>query len=288
MRRYSIVAAAILIVAATMPVRTMAQDLTSLKPGFSGPDAFMAREPAAPASGAEALHIHPVVVELDRKLGAEHTYINKRANDMSGQALPGGGAAGGDGQPTFAQEMAMATKMRANGTMQAMRLLGAFMTDAHHQAHIHLWAQRMQEATDALGAADDWLAGAKDKMKQKYQTEASKCPLRTTGELTEPDPACIRSQDRAYEEKMHYLAAAYLKKVDDPLSNLLLVTKMLVDEQEEFAKKIQKVGNGPLITGQVASVQAQSFGDIKGYNDKLLRATNEAVDLANFKVDSGP
>lgn len=283
MRRYSIVAAAILTVAAAMPVRAMAQDLTSLKPGLSGPDAFMAREPTAPASGAEALHIHPVVVELDRKLGVERTYINKRANDMSGQALPGGG----DSQPTLAQEMAMATRMRGNGTMQAMQLLAAFMTDAHHQAHIHLWTQRMQEVTDALGTAEDWLADAKHKLKQKYQTDVSKCPRRTTGELTERDPACMRSQDRAYEEKMHYLAAAYLKKVDDPLSNLLLVTKMVVDEQEEFAKKMQKVGNGPLVIGQVASIQAQSFADIKGYNDKVLRATNVAVDLANFKVNSG-
>jgi hypothetical protein len=283
MRRYSIVAAAILLVAATMPVRGLAQDLTSLKPGLSGPDAFMAREPAAPASGAEALHIHPVVVELDRKLGVERTYINKHANDTSGQAFPGGG----NSQPTLAQEMAMATRMRGNGTMQAMQLLAAFMTDAHHQAHIHLWTQRMQEATDALGTAEDWLADAKHKLKQKYQADVRKCPRRTTGELTERDPACMRSQIRAYEEKMHYLAAAYLKKVDDSLSNLLLVTKMLVDEQEEFAKKMQKVGNGPLVIGQVASIQAQSFADIKGYNDKVLRATNVAVDLANFKVSSG-
>lgn len=290
MKMPSALAAGVCLVAATaiaMSIGHASESLTSLKPGVSAVDAFMAREPSPPASGEEAVHLMPLVGELDKRLDEEDTLLQNRANNLGAQAIPGGLQDGDGSAPSISQAMAMATQMRSNGTLQAMMLIGKFSSDAHHQAHELLWTQRVQEAAAALQNADDWLEEAKDRLNGKLQAKLDACPQRQTGELREPDPTCVRSAKLDHQEKVHQLATAYLQKVADPLGNVLLTTKMLVDEQEEFAKKMKDTGKGPLVAGQVANFEGMSIRNIKKYNDLLTTAVDAAADLAAFKADLG-
>ncbi len=276
-----------LVLVAKAPVNYAAETLTSLKPGVSTVDAFMARAPSPPMSGEEAVHIHPLVIELDKKLDAEDTLLGNRANKLGAQSIPDD-MQGGDGpSPSPAQAMAMAQQMASGGGVQAMMMVQQLNSDSHYQAHQHLQMQRLQEAEDALHNADNWLENAKSKLSEEYQARQNSCPTRQLGELIEPDPTCIRSAGVAYQHKMHQLAAAYLKKVADTLSNLLLATKILVDERQEFAKKMEGMGKGSMVQGQVVTLEGLSIKNIKAYNDRLLRAVNTAYDLAMFKVDLG-
>lgn len=262
--------------------------LTDLKPGVSSVDAFMAREPAPPASGDQARQLQPLVAELGRRLDAEDTLLGERANRLGKQAIPAGVAGGGGNAASVAQAMAMAKRIQAGGGIQAMMMVARFNSDAQHQAHLNLYLQRMQEGETALDRAGSWLKAARSRLNAKLDAVLKGCPMRQFGELREPAPSCIRSAKLAYQQKTRHLAVAYLSKVTDPLGNAFTATKVLVDEQQEFAKKLSAVGRGSFVEGQVATMEGLSIRDIWTYHRRLLvPAVAVAADLAAFKVDLG-
>lgn len=278
-----------MLIAATAPVVCAAgAALTDLKPGVSSVDAFMAREPAPPASGDQARQLQPLVAELGRRLDAEDTLLGECANRLGKQAMPAG-VAGGDGNAaSVAQAMAMAKRMQAGGGIQAMMMVARFNSDAQHQAHLKLYLQRVQEGETALDQAGSWLKAARSRLNAKLDAALKGCPMRQLGELRERAPSCVRSAKLAYQQKTRHLAVAYLSKVADPLDNALTATKVLVDEQQEFAKKLSAVGRGSFVEGQVATMEGLSIRDIWTYHRRLLApAVAVAADLAAFKVDLG-
>lgn len=288
-RRYAV--GALVLALFTIGPAVAAEDagamLTGLKPGVSSVDAFMAREPSPPISGEEAVQMQSLVEELSKRLDVEDTVLGNRANKLEAQSIPADMQGGGENPPSAGQAMAIAQQMRSGGGMQAMMMMTQFITDGHHQAHVNLWRQRMREAEDALQSADGWLETAKEKLVDGFQSSRNNCPTRRLGELTEPDPVCIRSVALAYQQKMHHLAAVYLNKVSDPLDHALAATKVLVDEQEAFAKKMAAAGKGAMVQGRVVGLEGMSIRRIKTYNDRLLRAVDAACDLATFRVDPG-
>lgn len=169
-----------------------------------------------------------------------------------------------------------------------MELIDQHGMDPQYQAFMKLWIQRMSKADAAIDAAGVWLKSAKTKLEKQSEKAQSRCPLHDAGELGEVlDPACVRSAELAYQKKMRGLASAYLGRVAGALSDLWTGVKVLMDEDQQFAKKLEALGKRPMVDSTVAGLEQDSIGLIKGYNKSLRSAVGTALELATFKVFDG-
>lgn len=264
------------------PARAAASGLT---PGVSTPDAFMAEEPPPPISGQEAVRLQARVAEYAKLLDREGDILGRRSDKSAEAGLPGQ-ITGANGQPpSFAQEMALARRLNANGGAAQLAMLGRHQSEGPNQTNVALWSKRVQAANQAIFSADGWLETAKDGAASKRDKSLAQCPMHQLGELTERDPTCVRSARLAYQQGVQHLAVTYLQKVNGTMNNLFAITKILVDQEESFARKLDKPGSDQLVEGQVYTLQQTAVSYISKYNELLGQIVNQAAELAKFKVD---
>lgn len=249
-----------------------------LTPGVSTVDAFMAREPGPPASGQDALRLAPLVEAYGKELNRDQDLLGERSNRLAGQVLP-------DGTVSVAQAMAVSGRMRNSGDVSALMLLQQHLADPQVRSHRDLLYRRYREAADAIAGADAWLETARTEADHKYQNASDHCPDRQLGELTEKDPTCMRSAQLAYQESVRRLAPAYLQRVVDPMNAYHASTKVVVDEDMEFAKKLESMPGDQLRESWVYGAESSAIGYVIKYNDKLVHVVDTAAELAAFKVD---
>ena len=258
---------------------------SGLTPGVSTPDAFMAQEPPPPMGGQEAVQLQPRVTEYEKQLDRESDILGQRSDKRAEAGLPAQ-MTGANGQPpSLAQAMALARRLNANGGATQLAMLGNHLADSRNQANVALWGKRVQAANQAIFAADGWLETARDGAANKRDKALAQCPIRQLGELTEPDPTCVRSVKLDYQQNIRRLGSAYLRKVNRAMGKLFGITRILVDQEVGFAKKLDQPGTGKLVDSQVYALQQIAIGYIGKYNRLLSQIVNQAAELASFKVD---
>lgn len=94
----------------------------------------------------------------------------------------------------------------------------------------------------------------------------------------------MRSAIMAHQNTVHRLASDYLRRVADSLTAFHTMTKVVVDEELETAKKLEYGGTGPVAQSQAAAMESRALGYIQKYNEVLASAVGTAYDLATFKA----
>lgn len=221
----------------------------------------------------------PLLDAYDKDLNREQDRLGARSNRLADQLLPTDAT-----NMSPAQAMAIARRIQANGGVQAMETVANDQTDPHAEAHLRLLVQRLRQAEDAIARADAWVKAARAKAQQKYDSAYKNCPTRQLGELTEKTPSCVRAAIMAHQNTVHRLATDYLGRVANSLTAFHTMTKVVVDEQMETAKKLEYGGGGLMRQSQAAALESRAIGYILKYNGVLDSAVGTAYDLASFKA----